>query len=238
MSRYDGPKEYKPISSWGYVGYTILFAIPALGQILLILFSIFSKNINRRNFARHYLCLILLAIILLLGSVIFTRLGIVNLTESMKQWSPTVKQVVETIENIIPFAQKKTTEDLSVVTKKENITEKAIATEKPTATKEPVVTDKPASHESQSTNGIRKEVKDAIDGYEAFFKEYVDYMKKISSSTSLDVLMEYAELMSAYEKNMEEWEKFEQKYDDMNDAELRYYTEATLRIEKMLLNAY
>ena len=59
-----------------------------------------------------------------------------------------------------------------------------------------------------------------------------------SSTTSLGALTEYTKLMSSYEKNMEEWEKFDQKYDDMNDAELKYYTEATIRIEKMLLNVF
>ena len=239
MSKYDGPKEYKPISAWGYVGYTILFAIPVLGLILLILFSLSGKNINRRNFARHYLCLILLAVVLFLASIILTHFGVANLTDSMKNWSPTIKQVIETIEDIIPVAQEKTLDNLPVATKQEKTTKQTQTTEKVMETAKPVVTEAPVSSDSKSTNGIRKEVKDAIDAYEAFFKDYVDYMKNMTSSTtSLGALTEYTKLMSSYEKNMEEWEKFDQKYDDMNDAELKYYTEATIRIEKMLLNVF
>ena len=66
---YEGPKEFKPISAWGYVGYTILFAIPVIGFILMIIFSFSKKNINRRNFARQFWCYLLIAVILLVGFV-------------------------------------------------------------------------------------------------------------------------------------------------------------------------
>ena len=58
--------QYKPISSWGYVGYTILFSIPFIGFILLIIYALSNENINRRNFARSYFCSILLVVILIL----------------------------------------------------------------------------------------------------------------------------------------------------------------------------
>ena len=61
---YDNiPQNYRPISAWGYVGYQILFSIPLIGFILLIVFSFDSSNINRRNFARSYFCILLLSII-------------------------------------------------------------------------------------------------------------------------------------------------------------------------------
>ena len=52
------PPEFEPISSWGYVGYTILFSFPVVGLIFLIVFAFSGKNINRRNFARSYFCVI------------------------------------------------------------------------------------------------------------------------------------------------------------------------------------
>ena len=68
------PKEVRPISSWGYVGYTILYSIPVIGLLFLIIFS-FSHNKNRRNFARSYWCRLLIALIIIalcaLGYVIF-----------------------------------------------------------------------------------------------------------------------------------------------------------------------
>ena len=59
------PENLKPISAWGYIGYQLLFSIPLVGFILLIVFSFDNSNINRRNFARSYFCVLLLAIILL-----------------------------------------------------------------------------------------------------------------------------------------------------------------------------
>ena len=36
---YEIPKEYQPISMWGYFGYSLLFAIPLVGFILIFVFS-------------------------------------------------------------------------------------------------------------------------------------------------------------------------------------------------------
>ena len=65
--RNDIPKEYKPISAWGYFGYEILFAIPLIGFILLLVFALGgTQNINLKNFARSYFCVYLLVLILFL----------------------------------------------------------------------------------------------------------------------------------------------------------------------------
>ena len=58
------PKEYKPVSPWGYVGLGVLFAIPVLGVILLIVLSFTKGNLNVRNYARSFWCALLLAIVL------------------------------------------------------------------------------------------------------------------------------------------------------------------------------
>lgn len=57
------PEEYRPISMWGYFGYQILFAIPIVGLICLIVFAITAKNVNLKNFARSYFCVLIIAII-------------------------------------------------------------------------------------------------------------------------------------------------------------------------------
>lgn len=71
------PSEYQPISSWGYIGYNILFSIPLVGLILLIVFSLDNSNINRRNFARSFFCVIILAtiLVLLFGTSILAALS-------------------------------------------------------------------------------------------------------------------------------------------------------------------
>ncbi|MBO5530253.1 MAG: hypothetical protein J5970_02535 [Bacilli bacterium] len=59
------PEEYKPISAWGYFGYQLLFSIPCIGFILLCIFALGgTKNINLKNFARSYFCVLLLTFII------------------------------------------------------------------------------------------------------------------------------------------------------------------------------
>ena len=59
------PEEYRPISMWGYFGYSILFSIPFVGIILICIFSFGgSRNINLRNYARSYFCWLLIAVII------------------------------------------------------------------------------------------------------------------------------------------------------------------------------
>lgn len=56
---------YAPLSPWAYFGLTILFSVPIVGFVFLIVFSISKGNINRRNFARSYWCiLVVLAIVI------------------------------------------------------------------------------------------------------------------------------------------------------------------------------
>ena len=72
------PNEYRPISMWGYFGYEILFMIPFIGWIILLIFALGGhSNINVKNFARSYFCLLIIVIILFLiiaglGSMYFT----------------------------------------------------------------------------------------------------------------------------------------------------------------------
>lgn len=59
-------EEYKPISMWGYFGYEILFAIPIVGFVLLIVFSLTAQNRNLKNFARSYFCFLILLLVFIL----------------------------------------------------------------------------------------------------------------------------------------------------------------------------
>ena len=59
------PSNYKPLSAWAYFAYNILFSIPIIGFVLLIVFSFDNSNINRRNYARSFWCVILLVIIII-----------------------------------------------------------------------------------------------------------------------------------------------------------------------------
>lgn len=64
------PEKYRPLSPWVYFAYTIVFAIPVVGLILLLVFSFTSGNVNRRNFARSYFCLYVLVLIVFIIAAI------------------------------------------------------------------------------------------------------------------------------------------------------------------------
>lgn len=57
------PARLRPLSPWAYFGYNLLFSIPIVGFILLIVFSCSGANINRRNYARSFWCVLVLAAI-------------------------------------------------------------------------------------------------------------------------------------------------------------------------------
>lgn len=59
------PEEYRPISMWGYFGYQLLFSIPCVGFIFLLVFSFGgTKNVNLKNFARSYFCILIIMAVL------------------------------------------------------------------------------------------------------------------------------------------------------------------------------
>ena len=75
------PEADRPLSPWSYFGLGILYALPLLGWIFLIVRAIGSANINRRNYARSYFCVYVLAIIL---GVLLTITGVLSgLTQSL-----------------------------------------------------------------------------------------------------------------------------------------------------------
>ena len=77
------PYQYKPLTSWAYFGYALLFSLPVVGFILLIVFSCSNENINRRNFARSYWCALLVAVILL--AALFLLFLLLGYTDEINQ---------------------------------------------------------------------------------------------------------------------------------------------------------
>ncbi len=69
------PEKFRPLSPWAYFGYGILFSIPLVGFICLIVFSFNNDNINRRNYARSYFIVLILALILV---IVLSLLGILG----------------------------------------------------------------------------------------------------------------------------------------------------------------
>lgn len=63
MDEDDLPREYKPVSMWGYVGYEVLFSLPLVGLILMFIFSFSgTDNVNLKNFARGKLIMVAIGV--------------------------------------------------------------------------------------------------------------------------------------------------------------------------------
>lgn len=58
------------ITPWGYVGYTLLFLIPVVGQVFLVTYALSAMNINVRNYARGFFILLMIALVVFLGILI------------------------------------------------------------------------------------------------------------------------------------------------------------------------
>lgn len=82
---------------------------------------------------------------------------------------------------------------------------------------------------------ISTDFKAAMDSYEAFFDEYVAFMKKYAKSngTNMNLLNDYTTYMSKYADTMTKFEALKEA--DMSTAEAAYYIEVQSRITKKLL---
>ena len=67
----DLPAKFRPISPWAYWGYSLLYAIPIVGFIVLIINTFALKNVNAKNFARSYwipwlfICILIILVLIL-----------------------------------------------------------------------------------------------------------------------------------------------------------------------------
>ena len=62
------PKAYRPLSTWDYLGLTILYLIPVIGWIFLLAHAIDGKNRHGRTYARSWFCgLLFFAVVAAIG---------------------------------------------------------------------------------------------------------------------------------------------------------------------------
>ena len=72
------PPYYRPLKPWGYIGYMLLYSLPLIGFIMLIVNALAEDNINKRNFARSYLWIMLISFIIsILLTILFVIIGVV-----------------------------------------------------------------------------------------------------------------------------------------------------------------
>ena len=80
------PEKYRPLGAWAYFGYALLFSIPIIGFIFLIVYSVSDANINRRNYARSFWCILVVTLIV---TVILAATGVILLgtaSRSYRYW--------------------------------------------------------------------------------------------------------------------------------------------------------
>ena len=90
------------------------------------------------------------------------------------------------------------------------------------------------ANDTQLVNGMRKDFKEAMDSYEAFMNEYVEFMKKYESNPNdAKLLADYAKYMSKYADMCDKFDKWESQ--DLNTTEQAYYIDVQARVSKKLL---
>ena len=113
-------------------------------------------------------------------------------------------------------------------------------TEKPTekATEAPAEESSKTESKSESkaitdNDTVTPSFKEMMDSYEAFFDEYIDFMKKYKENPSdLSLISEYTEYLSKYSDYMSKLSAVDT--DSLSAADLAYYTEVNARITKEL----
>ncbi len=96
----------------------------------------------------------------------------------------------------------------------------------------PSVTD--TTEQQNDSDAIDPEFKAAMDSYENFMNEYVEFMKKYQNNpTDLGLLADYADYMSKYADFVADFSKWENE--EMNTAETAYYIDVQARVSKKLL---
>lgn len=87
---------------------------------------------------------------------------------------------------------------------------------------------------NDTNNGIDPKFKEAMDSYEIFFNEYVDFINKYNESDdTLSLMSEYLDYMSKYSDVMQKMEAIDET--ELSDEEALYYAEVNLRISKKML---
>lgn len=87
--------------------------------------------------------------------------------------------------------------------------------------------------QSSESDGISPEFKASMDSYEAFFDEYVDFMRRYKEDpTNMELLGELGDMLSREADMIREFDKIEDQ--DLSSAEMAYYLEVHARIYKKL----
>lgn len=110
------------------------------------------------------------------------------------------------------------------------------------STTEPTITINSSSSSSTNSNidsstnstGISQEFKDAMDSYEAYMDEYVEFMKKYNANpTDPTLISQYSTMLQKYSEQVSAFDKWNSA--DMTTEETSYYIEVQARVSQKLL---
>ena len=110
------------------------------------------------------------------------------------------------------------------------------------STTEPTITTNSSSSSSTNSNidsstnstGISQEFKDAMDSYEAYMDEYVEFMKKYNANpTDPTLISQYSTMLQKYSEQVSAFDKWNSA--DMTTEETSYYIEVQSRVSQKLL---
>ena len=114
----------------------------------------------------------------------------------------------------------------------------AVTTPAPKAMPRPTEAPKETETPSVVEAFIRPEVKEALDSYEAYMDEYIDFMERYKAADAADMVA----MMGDYTDMLLLYSEFAEKIDalgesELTNAELAYYLEVTNRVSQKLLSA-
>ncbi len=243
MSIREVPHDsrFRPISAWGYVGYTLLFTIPVIGLIFLLWFTFSPRNYNRRSYARAMWCFLLVAVIITAA----TAAGLFSLLRGSvpKELQAVFSQIRAYVADVaagnmpLPF--------LPRVPQAPQNNAPNSATNQPAAEKIGLIfvpTAPPAAlfgHTAPPAappEGVSAELFAAISSYEAFFDAYIAFMRDYDAlAASPAALLRYSEFAAKYIDAMNKMAELEEA--PMSRAEETYFARVTLRIYNKLAEA-
>ena len=94
----------------------------------------------------------------------------------------------------------------------------------------------PSAETAAAATGIRPEFQQAMDSYEAFFDEYIDFMTTYQDTEDPTSMMaDYLDYMTQYAETMEQMEALDSE--ELSVEEAAYYAEVSARITQKLLEA-
>ena len=113
----------------------------------------------------------------------------------------------------------------------------AAPTPAPVIEEEPAEPEETPQAEAPALTGIRPEFKAAMDSYEAFYNEYIDFLEEYyQNPADLSMLGRYTELLAKSEEMERSFDAWDES--DMSNEEIIYYMEVTTRIEERMINLY